>query len=84
MTRDNRWLRELSIFLVLLIATTDAGALVLLVRALVWGGAGEGRTLLMAAGQVWLTNVLMFADFRFPQDEDHDAIHEVAPRSAAR
>lgn len=109
MTRDNRWLRKLSIGLVLLIALTNACALVLLVRALVSGRAEDGSSLLMAAGQVWLTNVLMFAlvfweldrggpvartqtsrpglpvaDFRFPQDEDHDAIGEVAARSAAR
>jgi hypothetical protein len=109
MTRDNRWLRKLSIALVLLIALTNGCALVLLVRALVSGHAHEGGSLLTAAGQVWLTNVLMFAlvfweldrggpvsrtqtsrpglpvaDFRFPQDEDHDAIGEVAARSAAR
>ena len=109
MTRDNRWLRKLSIALVLLIALTNACALVLLVRALVSGQAEDGSSLLTAAGQVWLTNVLMFAllfweldrggpvartqtsrpglpvaDFRFPQDEDHDAIGEVAARSAAR
>ncbi len=109
MTRDDRWLRRLSIALVLLIAATNGGALVLLVRALVAGQANEGSNLLLAAGQIWLTNVLMFAlafweldrggpvvrtqtsrpglpvaDFRFPQDEDHDAIGEVAARSAAR
>ena len=69
----------------------------------------DGAALLLAAGQVWLTNVLVFAlayweldrggpvsrtqiarprlpvaDFRFPQDEDHDAITEVAKRSAAK
>jgi hypothetical protein len=92
MTRQNKALRRLSIGLVLLIAASNAAAL-----------------LLLAAGQVWLTNVLVFAlayweldrggpvsrtqvarprlpaaDFRFPQDEDHDAITEVAKRSAAK
>jgi hypothetical protein len=109
MTRDNRWLRRVSIALVLLIAATNAGSLVLLVRALVSGAADDGPGLLLAAGQVWLTNVLVFAlayweldrggpvkrtqtarpglptaDFRFPQDEDHDAINEVAARSSAK
>jgi hypothetical protein len=109
LTRDNRWLRRVSISLVLLIAAANAASLVLLVRALVSGGAEDGPGLLLAAGQVWLTNVLVFAlayweldrggpvkrtqtarpglpaaDFRFPQDEDHDAIHEVAARSAAK
>ena len=109
LTRDNRWLRRVSISLVLLIAATNAASLVLLVRALVSGAAEDGPGLLLAAGQVWLTNVLVFAlayweldrggpvkrtqtarpglpaaDFRFPQDEDHDAINEVAARSAAK
>ena len=80
----------------------------LLVDELVNGRPGR-HALLLAAGQVWLTNVLVFAlayweldrggpvartqaaaaglppaDFRFPQDEDHDAIDEVAARSAAQ
>ena len=108
MTRQNKLLRRLSIGLVLLIAASNAVALVLLIHRLV-GGSADGATLLLAAGQVWLTNVLVFAlayweldrggpvtrtqvarprlpvaDFRFPQDEDHDAITEVAKRSAAR
>jgi hypothetical protein len=109
MTRQNRWLRNLSIVLVLLIAATNAASLVLLVDALVHGQAKQGPRLLLAAAQVWLTNIIVFAlayweldrggpvtrstqsrprlpvaDFRFPQDEDHDAITEVAARSAAR
>jgi hypothetical protein len=108
MTRENKWLRRLSIALVLLIAASNAVALVLLVHHMVSGASG-GAVLLLAAGQVWLTNVLTFAlayweldrggpvvrtqtarprlpvaDFRFPQDEDHDAIVEVAKRSSAR
>ena len=109
MTRQNRALRRLSIGLVLLIAATNAASLVLLIRALVSGGTSQGAGLLLAAGQVWLTNVLVFAlayweldrggpvvrtqtprprlptaDVRFPQDEDPDAINEVAARSAAK
>jgi hypothetical protein len=109
MTRENRWLRRLSIGLVLVIAAANAIALGLLVHALVAGGNAGGKQLLLGAGQVWATNILVFAlafweldrggpvarartarpglqtaDFRFPQDEDHDAISEVARRSAAR
>ena len=108
MTRQNKGLRRLSIGLVLLIAASNAVSLGLLIHRLV-SGASDGAILLLAAGQVWLTNVLMFAlayweldrggpisrtqvsrprlpaaDFRFPQDEDHDAIVEVAKRSSAR
>jgi hypothetical protein len=109
MTRQNITLRRLSIALVLLIAAANTIALVLLISELVGGKAGDGKALLLAAGQVWATNILTFAlafweldrggpvtrtqaaradlppaDFRFPQDEDHDAIGEVAARSSAR
>lgn len=108
MTRENRWLRRLAIGLVLLIAAANATSLGLLVEALVTGKAEQGPRLLLAAGQVWLTSVIVFAlayweldrggpvvrtqrprpqlptaDFRFPQDEDHDAISEVARGSSA-
>lgn len=108
MTREDQVLRRLAIGLVLLIAAANGTALVLLVHELVAGKAAQGASLLLAAGQVWLTNVLVFAlayweldrggpvqrtqtarprlpaaDFRFPQDEDHDAISEVAVRSSA-
>ncbi|MDQ6659006.1 MAG: hypothetical protein M3Z00_12440 [Actinomycetota bacterium] len=109
MSRENRLLRVLAIALVLLIAVSNRAALVLLVRSLIVGQAKVGGQLLGAAGQVWLTNVLVFAlafweldrggpvirmrvprpklpaaDFRFPQDEDHDAISEVAQRSSQK
>lgn len=109
MAKENRLLRRLSIGLVLLIAASNAVALVLLVHDLVVGQSDDAVTLLIAAGQVWLTNMLVFAlafweldrggpvvrtqtarprlpsaDFRFPQDEDHDAITEVAKRSSAK
>jgi hypothetical protein len=108
MTKQNQLLRRLDIALLLLIAASNATALVLLIHRMVSGSAG-GSSLLLAAGQIWLTNVLVFAlaywtldrggpvsrtqvarprlpaaDFRFPQDEDHDAINEVAKRSAAK
>jgi hypothetical protein len=82
---------------------------VLLVRQLITGLASEGTTLLLAAGQVWATNIVAFslayweldrggpvqrthtprprlpaADFRFPQDEDHDTIAEVRQRSSEK
>ena len=112
MTRQNTALRRTSIGLVLVIAAANGSALVLLVSQLVGGrggDAGQARQLLLAAAQIWLTNILVFAlayweldrggpvsrtqtprpklptaDFRFPQDEDHDAIDEVARRSAAK
>jgi hypothetical protein len=109
MTRETRWLQWVSIGLVLLIALTNLVSLVLLVHELVSGSTKQGAALLAGAGQVWLTNVIVFAlafweldrggpvvrtrlpradlpkaDFRFPQDEDYDAIDEVAAGSAAK
>ncbi len=109
MNRQNRLLRRLSIALLLLIAVSNLAALILLIRSLIIGQATAGGQLLGAAGQVWFTNVLVFAlafweldrggpitrlrverprlptaDFRFPQDEDHDAVSEVARRSSAK
>jgi hypothetical protein len=109
MTKETKLLRWLSIGLVLLIALANAVALVLLVDQLVHSHTKQGSQLLLGAGQVWVTNMIVFAlafweldrggpvrrtrlprpqvppaDFRFPQDEDHDAIAEVAVRSSAK
>ena len=109
MTRETRLSRAVSLALVLLILCTNAAQLGLLVNALTGGKASDGKQLLVAALQVWLTNVIAFglvfweldrggpvsrtqrprkelppADFRFPQDEDHDASPEVALGSAAK
>jgi hypothetical protein len=102
MTRDNLWERAIALSLVGLIAVANAIALVLLLRQLVTSGNSRAVELLIAAGQVWLTNVIVYglafweldrggpvarthlprhelaqADFRFPQDEDHDTVDEV-------
>jgi hypothetical protein len=102
MTRDNRWIRVTSLGLVCLVGVVNTVALVLLLRQLVSTGSSEAVPLLFAAGQVWLTNVIVYAlafweldrggpvartrlarndlpkaDFRFPQDEDHDTVVEV-------
>ncbi len=107
MTRQTRWSRIVALTLVLLLAVANTIILALLVRALVDGEATDGGQLLLAALQVWLTNVIAYglvyweldrggpvsrtqrarvdlprADFRFPQDEDHDAIVEVRKGSS--
>jgi hypothetical protein len=107
MTRDNPWERVAALTLVGLIATANAVALVLLLRQLVTTGNSHAVELLIAAGQVWLTNVIVYgiafweldrggpvarthlprarlapADFRFPQDEDHDTVEEVKAGSS--
>src|SRR4029078_11206483 len=61
LTKQNKVLRRLDIALLLLIAASNATALVLLIHRVVSGGSAEGSALLLAAGQIWLTNVLVFA-----------------------
>jgi hypothetical protein len=107
MTTQNRRLRWVSLGLVGVLLTANAVAFVLLLHALVAGTNKQGTQYLLAALQVWSSNVIAFAvayweldrggpvvrhryrredipdaDFRFPQDEDADAVREVAQRSA--
>ena len=107
--RQTPWSRILSVTQTLLLLVANQVALVQLVFQLISSGTDNGPTLLLAALQVWVTNVIVYAllyweidrggavaraksaredlppaDFRFPQDEDHDAIEEVAVRSSGR
>ena len=106
--RQTRWSRSLSIGIAVLLGLANQVAFVQLIIELVNAQKHEGPELLVAALQVWVTNVIAYAliywemdrggpvsrrheergnlppaDFRFPQDEDHDAISEVAVRSSA-
>lgn len=109
LTRENRWSRLASLALVGLIGLANAVALVELVHALLESKVENGRELLTAALQVWLTNIVVFglayweldrggpvartqrartdlpaADFRFSQDENDDAVDEVALDSSGK
>jgi uncharacterized membrane protein len=108
LVRETRWSRYLSVGSALVLLLANQIALVQLVYQLVTSQS-DGPGLLLAALQVWVTNVIAYAliywemdrggpvsrrstdrpkvrpaDFRFPQDEDHDAIDEVAVRSSAK
>ncbi|CAO1650113.1 MULTISPECIES: hypothetical protein [unclassified Salinibacterium] len=108
LVKQTSWSRTLSVGLALLLAIANVAALVFVVIVLVTTGAKDGPSMLLAATQVWLTNMIAFAlvyweldrggpvtrhtsdrsalplaDFRFAQDEDHDAIDEVKGRSSA-
>jgi uncharacterized membrane protein len=103
LTRQTKAFRVLSLTLVAVIAISNLAALGILVHELVYAGVKDGRSLLVAALQVWLTNIIVFglayweldrggpvsrtqspraelplADFRFSQDENDDAVQEVA------
>jgi len=107
--RETRWSRVLSGVQVLVLVAGNQVALVELVVQLVTATHQSGPGLLLAALQVWATNVIVFgvlyweidrggpiarrrdqrselpkADFRFPQDEDHDTIDEVRAGSSAQ
>ena len=109
LTRQTRLSRIASLALVALIGLANTVALVMLLRALLESHVQDGRALLVAALQVWLTNVITFglafweldrggpvtrtqkprdqippADFRFSQDENDDAISEVAAGSSKK
>jgi uncharacterized membrane protein len=53
--------RAASIILVAIVNVANVGSLILLVQLLVSGGAAAGRDLIIAALQIWLTNVAIFA-----------------------
>ena len=108
-TRETRWSRLFSVGLAGMLAVANQVAFVQLIIELIHAEKSDGPDLLVAALQVWVTNVIVYAlifwemdrggpvarrhkarsdldpaDFRFPQDEDHDAITEVAVRSSAK
>ncbi|MCU7820267.1 hypothetical protein [Kitasatospora sp. DSM 101779] len=103
LTRQTRVSRFLSLTLVALIGASNLTALGLLIHALVSTEVKDGGQLLVAALQVWATDIIVFglafweldrggpvvrtqaprgelplADFRFSQDENDDAVEEVA------
>lgn len=101
------WSRRASVAGTIVLAIANHIALVQLVIQLVEAKADADGTLLLAATQVWITHVIVYAliywemdrggpvvrstakradlplaDIRFPQDEDHDAVIEVAAGSS--
>ena len=59
--RHRRWLRHAAITLTAIVTLTNFGALADLIRALLFGQAGGGQTLLLDALNIWATNVVIFA-----------------------
>lgn len=108
LNKQTSWSRRLSVGLALLLVIANFAALVQVVILLITTSSDDAPSILVAAAQVWVTNVIAFsvvywemdrggpvarrvdsrdelplADYRFPQDEDRDAIPEVAKRSSA-
>jgi uncharacterized membrane protein len=109
LNRQTSWSRALSIIGSVVLLVANQIALVILIGVLVHRSKSSGPADLVAALQVWGTNIIAFgtlfweldrggpvsrrteprrnlpvADFRFPQDEDDDAVVEVATRSSVR
>lgn len=107
MVRQSRWSRVAAVILAILVIAANLLALGTLIVALIDANTAGGP-LLLAAVQVWVTNVIGFgllfweldrggpvarrnvrredlppADFRFSQDENDDAVVEVATGSSA-
>jgi uncharacterized membrane protein len=59
-TRETRASRGLSLALVGVIGAANLVSLVFLVRALVSGAAADSKKLLLAALQIWLTNIIVY------------------------
>lgn len=61
MTRQTRNSRIFTLVLIYLILASNFIALVLLIHKLVTSNTGQGPQLILAALQIWLTNVIVFA-----------------------
>jgi hypothetical protein len=59
--RDRRMIRRLAISLTAITTLMNFGALARLIAAILAGNAGSGRTLLLDAVNIWVTNVVIFA-----------------------
>ncbi len=59
--RQRAFVRRLAIALTAVITLMNCGALFRLIAAILAGTAGTGRTLLLDAVNIWVTNVIIFA-----------------------
>jgi hypothetical protein len=81
-TRQNRWSRVLSLTLVGVIVLANQVALALLIHSLVTvTGTDQGTNLLLAAGQVWLTNIIAFGLLFWELDRGGPVLRTQADRT---
>ena len=81
MTRKDRWLRVLSLVFAVLVLLANAAAFTSLVHALVSGHAHSGDSLLLAALQVWLVNIIGFGLLYWELDRGGPVTRSTSPRS---
>ncbi|MEV6012927.1 hypothetical protein AB0M29_39945 [Streptomyces sp. NPDC051976] len=81
LTRQTRTFRVLSLTLVLVIAAMNLTALGILVHELLHAQVHDGRSLLAAALQVWLTNIIVFGLAYWEMDRGGPVARTQAPRA---
>jgi hypothetical protein len=82
MSRQTQWSRVLSIALASLLAVANAIALVQLVVQLVTGDKADGLTLILAALQVWVTQIIVFGLIFWELDRGGPVVRSTAPRNS--
>ncbi len=80
LTRQTRWSRRASLALTFLVVTSNLATLVLLVTNLVADQNTPGSSLLVAALQVWTTNVIAFALIYWELDRGGPVARTQKPR----
>ncbi|MFJ9776091.1 hypothetical protein ACIRVF_33455 [Kitasatospora sp. NPDC101157] len=81
LTRQNRFSRTVSLVLVAVIGISNLIVLGLLVRALVSTDVKDGGALLLAALQVWATDIIVFGLAFWELDRGGPVVRTQAPRS---
>ena len=80
--RRRRTIRKLAFALTAVITAMNFGALFELVRALMAGTTENGRTLLLDAVNIWVTNIIVFALWFWGVDGGGPAAREAAGKTA--
>ena len=81
--REKRLVRRLAIVLTIVSTLMNFGALVQLIQAILGGHAGTGRTLMLDALNIWLTNVVIFALWFWNIDRSGPAARGLLPEDKA-
>jgi hypothetical protein len=81
LTRETRWSRIASLILAAVVGLTNLAALGMLVHALVTSTATDGGQLLVAALQVWATNVIAFGLVYWELDRGGPVARAQLPRA---
>ncbi|MFI5972640.1 hypothetical protein [Streptomyces sp. NPDC051452] len=81
LTRQTRTFRVLSLTLVFLIAVSNLTALAFLIHELIYADVKDGRSLLVAALQVWVTNIIVFGLAFWELDRGGPVLRTQLPRA---